>query len=43
VQQQLHGAHDLNGVNPDYMNVNGNPPNFQLQAASPLIGAGQKG
>jgi hypothetical protein len=37
------GPHDMDGVNPDYMNATGNPPDFHLQAGSPLINAGQKG
>jgi hypothetical protein len=37
------GPHDLNGVNPDYMNTAGNPPNLHLQAISPLLNAGLKG
>jgi hypothetical protein len=37
------GPHDLNGANPDYVNPTGNPPDFQLQAGSALINAGEKG
>jgi len=37
------GPHDLNGVNPDYLNPNGNPPDFHLEPWSPLVGAGLRG
>jgi hypothetical protein len=37
------GSHDLDGVNPDYLNATGTPPDFHLQTYSPLIGAGETG
>ncbi len=37
------GPHDLDGVNPDYLNATGTPPDFHLQTYSPLIGAGETG
>jgi hypothetical protein len=37
------GPHDLDGVNPDYVDAAGSPPDFHLQAISPLIGAGELG
>jgi hypothetical protein len=37
------GTHDLNGVNPDYVNASATPPNLRLQASSALINAGQAG
>jgi hypothetical protein len=35
------GPHDMNGVNPDYVNAGGD--DFHLQSGSPLINAGQTG
>ncbi len=37
------GAHDLNGVNPDYAAATANPPDFHLLAGSLLINAGLTG
>jgi hypothetical protein len=37
------GRHDMNGINPEFVNAGGNPPNFHLQPGSPLINAGLKG
>jgi hypothetical protein len=37
------GPHDMNGVNPDYLNATANPPNFHLFSVSPLINAGLPG
>ncbi len=37
------GPHDVNGVNPDYVNAAGSPPDLHLQTGSTLINAGVKG